>query len=431
MLARLAALHPKTIDLSLERIARLLARLGDPQLKLPPVIHVAGTNGKGSTVAFLRAMLEAAGRRVHVYTSPHLVRFNERFRIGRVSGGRLVTDDELVAVLTDIERVNAGEPITVFEVTTVAGLALFAQHPADVTLLEVGMGGRFDATNVIERPAATVITPISFDHMDFLGTTLAAIAGEKAGILKRRVPAVSARQPPEALAVIERQAARLAAPLAVSGEQWHAHEEGGRMVYQDDDGLLDLPRPRLVGRHQIENAGAAIAALRTAGFVLPTSAYEAGVAGADWPARLQRLGSGRLIRLLPQGAELWLDGGHNAGGAEVAAAALADLEERAPKPLALVCGMLDTKEPLPFLQHFAGLSRRLVAVPVPGSDRGRPAAALAETARALGFTADVAGDVEAALARLAGEFAVPPRLLVTGSLYLAGDVLARDGTLPS
>jgi dihydrofolate synthase/folylpolyglutamate synthase len=429
VLARLAALHPKTIDLSLDRIARLLARLGDPQLRLPPVIHVAGTNGKGSTIAFLRAVLEAAGRRVHVYTSPHLVRFNERFRLGQIGGGRLATDDELIAVLNELERVNGGEPITVFEITTAAGLTLFARHPAEVVLLEVGMGGRYDATNVIERPLATIITPVSFDHMDYLGNTLAEIAGEKAGILKRRVPAVVARQEPEALKVIERQAARLAAPLAVSGEHWHAYEEGGRLVYQDEAGLLDLPRPRLTGRHQIENAGAAIAALRAAGFALPASAYEAGVAGADWPARLQRLGTGQLIRLLPPGAELWLDGGHNAAGAEVTAAALADLEERVPKPLALVCGMLATKEAAPFLKSFAGLARRLVAVPVP-HEQGRPPEVLAETARALGFQADVAEDVEAALARLAGEIAAPPRVLITGSLYLAGDVLARDGTLP-
>jgi dihydrofolate synthase/folylpolyglutamate synthase len=430
VLARLAALHPKTIDLSLDRIARLLSRLGDPHLRLPPVIHVAGTNGKGSTIAFLRAVLEAAGRRVHVYTSPHLVRFNERFRLGRLGGGRLASDDELVAVLAELERVNAGEPITVFEITTAAGLTLFARHPAEVLLLEVGMGGRFDATNVIERPLASVITPISFDHMDYLGNTLAEIAGEKAGILKRRVPAVVARQEPDALRVIERQAARLAAPLLVSGEHWHAHEEGGRLVYQDEDGLIDLPRPRLIGRHQIENAGAAIAALRAAGFALPAAAYEAGVAGADWPARLQRLGTGKLIRLLPAGGELWLDGGHNAAGAEVTAAALADVEERVPKPLALVCGMLATKEPVPFLKAFAGLARRLVAVPVPHA-QGRPPEALADAARALGFAADVAETVEDALGRLAGEFTAPPRVLITGSLYLAGDVLARNGTPPA
>ncbi|KAA5602371.1 bifunctional folylpolyglutamate synthase/dihydrofolate synthase [Blastochloris sulfoviridis] len=431
VLGRLSALHPKTIDLSLQRIDRLLARLGDPQRSLPPVIHVAGTNGKGSTIAFLRAILEAAGRRVHVYTSPHLVRFNERFRLGQAGGGRLVSDDELESVLGELERANAGQPITVFEIITAAGFVLFARHPADVVLLEVGMGGRYDATNVIERPAVSVITPVSLDHVDYLGTTIEEIAREKAGILKRRVPAVVARQPLDALEVIERQAARLAAPLFVSGEQWHAHEEGGRLVFQDEDGLLDLPRPRLIGRHQIENAGTAIAALRAGKFALPMSAYEAGVAAADWPARLQRLGAGRLIRLLPAGAELWLDGGHNAGGGEVVAATLADLEERAPKPLALVCGMLDTKEPEPFLRHFAGLARRLVAVPVPGHERGRPPGTLVEAAGDLGFEADAAENVEAALARLATAFEDAPRVLVTGSLYLAGDVLARDGTFPT
>ena len=261
IVARLTALHPKRIDLSLDRMQRLLAALGHPERKLPPVIHVAGTNGKGSTIAFLRAILEAAGKRVHVYTSPHLVRFNERFRLGRCGEGQLVSDAELAAALEECERANAGAPITVFEITTAAAFLLFARHPADVLLLEVGLGGRLDATNVIEQPLATVITPISIDHVEFLGDTLEKIAAEKAGILKRGAPAIVAAQARDALAVIERQAARLDAPLRIAGEDWTATEERGRLVYQDDAGLLDLPAPKLYGRHQFENAGLAIATL--------------------------------------------------------------------------------------------------------------------------------------------------------------------------
>ena len=262
IVARLTALHPKRIDLSLERIWRILAALGHPERRLPPTIHVAGTNGKGSTIAFMRAILEAAGLRVHVYTSPHLVRFNERFRLGAKGEGRLVSDQALGDALSECERVNAGAPITVFEITTAAALLLFARNPADVLLLEVGMGGRLDATNVVERPLVTVITPVSFDHAEHLGETLGKIATEKAGIFKPRVPAIVAAQPREALAAIEREAARVKAPIRVAGEDWTATEERGRLVYQDDADLLDLPAPKLFGRHQFENAGVAIAALR-------------------------------------------------------------------------------------------------------------------------------------------------------------------------
>src|SRR5215471_12492941 len=263
--ARLTTLHPNLIDLTLDRMWRLLAALGDPQRQLPPVIHVAGTNGKGSTIAFMRAILEAAGLAVHVYTSPHLVRFNERFRLGEKGGrneGRLATDEELADALAECERTNAGAPITLFEITTAAGLLLFARNPADVLLLEVGLGGRLDATNVIERPLASVITPVSLDHAEHLGNTVSEIAGEKAGILKPGVPAIVAAQPRDALTVIERQAARVKAPIRIAGEDWTATEERGRLVYQDDAGLLDLPAPKLYGRHQFENAGVAIAALR-------------------------------------------------------------------------------------------------------------------------------------------------------------------------
>jgi dihydrofolate synthase/folylpolyglutamate synthase len=432
IVARLTALHPKRIDLSLDRMWRILAALGDPQRRVPPTIHVAGTNGKGSTIAFMRAILEAAGKRVHVYTSPHLVHFNERFRLGTEGEGRLVYDAELAAVLDECERANAGQPITVFEITTAAAFLLFARHPADVLLLEVGLGGRLDATNVIDRPLVTVITPVSFDHAEHLGDTLGKIATEKAGICKPQVPAIVAAQPREALAAIERAAARVKAPIKIAGEDWSATEERGRLVYQDDAGLLDLPAPRLYGRHQFENAGVAIAALRAIGELkIAPGAFEAGIAKAEWPARMQRLAQGRLAALCPAGSELWLDGGHNTDGGRAVANALADLEERVSRPLVLVIGMLATKDCESFLKNFAGLARRVVAVPVPHQEKSFPAEAIAETARAVGIPAQSAGDIETALAAIARFGLEPaPRILIAGSLYLAGAVLSTNGTPP-
>jgi dihydrofolate synthase/folylpolyglutamate synthase len=454
IVARLTALHPKRIDLSLERIERLLAALDHPEKKLPPVIHVAGTNGKGSTIAFLRAILEASGKRVHTYTSPHLVRFNERFRLGAQpksdisdfgqskmpnSGkpefgceGVLVSDAELSATLEECERVNAGHPITVFEITTAVALLLFARHPADVVLMEVGLGGRLDATNVIEHPLATVITPISVDHVDFLGNTLEKIAAEKAGILKRGAPAIVAAQARDALAVIARQAARLGAPLKIAGEDWTATEERGRLVYQDETGLLDLPAPKLYGRHQFENAGLAIAALRAIKpLKIAPAAFEAGLTKADWPARLQRLTQGKLMALSPPGSELWLDGGHNPDGGRAIAAALADLEERVSRPLVLIVGMLASKDCEGFLRNFTGLARRLIAVPVPNAEKGLSAESVADAARAIGLAAtsrDNLGEAFDAARKL--DLDPPPRILITGSLYLAGEALRENGTLP-
>ena len=431
IVARLTALHPKRIDLSLDRVRRLLAALGHPEKKLPPVIHVAGTNGKGSTIAFLRAILEAAGKRVHVYTSPHLVRFNERFRIGGRGESALVSDGELSAAMEECESANAGAPITVFEITTAAGLLLFARHPADVLLLEVGLGGRLDATNVVDNPLATIITRISIDHIDFLGDSIEKIAVEKAGILKHGVPAIVAAQPRDALAVIERQAARLAAPLKVAGADWTATEERGRLVYQDESGLLDLPPPRLYGRHQFENAGLAIAALRTIRFAIPPAAYDAGMSKADWPARLHRLGHGRLVELAPVGSELWLDGGHNPDGGRAISAALADLEERVSRPLVLIVGMLATKDSEGFLGNFAGLARRMIAVPVPNAEKGMSADAVAGAARAIGLSATSCDNLTDALeATRKLDLDPPPRILITGSLYLAGEALRENGTLP-
>ena len=432
ILARLLALHPKRIDLSLDRLQRLLAKINHPERNLPPVIHVAGTNGKGSTIAFLRAILEAAGLRVHAYTSPHLVSFSERFRLGVQGEGVLVSDVELSATLEECERANEGAPITVFEITTAVGLLLFSRHPADVLLMEVGLGGRLDATNVIEKPIATVITPISIDHTEFLGNTLEKIAAEKAGILKAGVPAIIAAQSRDALAVIERRAARLKAPIKIAGEDWIATEERGRLVYQDDNGLLDLPAPKLFGRHQFENAGLAIATLRAIPQLkLAPAAFETGMTKADWPARLHRLPAGHLVDLAPAGSELWLDGGHNPDGGRTVAAALADLEERVSRPLVLIVGMLATKDCEGFLNNFAGLARRMIAVPVPGAEKGMTADAVAKVARNIGIPATSRDDLESALDAVRKlDLDPPPRILITGSLYLAGDVLRENGTPP-
>ena len=432
LIARLSALHPKRIDLDLERMHRLLERLDHPERRLPPVVHVAGTNGKGSTIAYLRAILEAANLRVHVYTSPYLVRINECFRLGRTGGGVLVDDDELRAALEHCERANAGAPITIFEIETAAAFCLFAQHPADVLLLEVGLGGRLDATNVIDAPLATVIAPVSMDHTEFLGPTLMTIAREKAGIIKRDVPAICAEQTPEAIAVIEAQAKRMHATLHIAGQDWHVNVERGRLVYQDDRGLMDLAAPKLFGRHQFDNAGLAIATLRALEtFKIEPAAFEAGIVNAEWPARMQRLAAGALVEQAPQGCEIWLDGGHNAEGGRVVAAALGDLEERVSRPLVVIAGMMGNKDAGAFLANFAGLTRHIIAVQIPDREGAMPPDRLADAARALGMRVETSGSVEAALrslARLAYE--VPPRILITGSLYLAGHVLSLNGTPP-
>ena len=432
LIARLSELHPQRIELGLERMAELLQRLDHPEHKLPPVIHVAGTNGKGSTIAFLRAIMEAAGLRVHAYTSPSLVRVNERFRIGRSGGGILVSDDELYAAFERCERANAGAPITLFEIETAAALWLFAQHPADVVLLEVGLGGRLDATNVIDAPLATVIAPISTDHTEFLGDSLITIAREKAGIIKRNVPVVCAEQPAEALAVIEQHAKRMQAPLQRAGQEWQVNIERGRLVYQDDRGLMDLAAPKLFGRHQFDNAGLAIATLRAQHrFRIEMAAFEPGIVHAEWPARMQRLASGKLLDQAPRGCEIWLDGGHNAEGGRVAAAALGDLEERVSRPLVVIVGMMANKDPGAFLANFAGLTRHIIAVQIPDRDNAMSPDRLADAARQLGMRVETAVGIEAALSSLARlVYEVAPRILVTGSLYLAGHVLSVNGTPP-
>lgn len=425
VLQRLLGLHPKSIDLSLERIDRLLVKLGSPHERVAPIIHIAGTNGKGSTSAFCRAILEAAGQTVHVYTSPHLCRFNERIRLA----GALVSDEALIAALARCEEVNAGAPITFFEITTAAAFLLFSQTPADALILEVGLGGRLDTTNVITSPAVSVITPIGLDHQAYLGDTLALIAAEKAGILKRGRPAIIAQQEDEALAVIERAAARLSAPLRISGQQWTSAEESGRLVLHHEDGLLDLPAPRLVGRHQFENAGAALMAVRAFMPTIAHTALEQGLAGVDWPARLQRLSAGPLLAHLPEGAELWLDGGHNPHAGRALATALADLEERVPKPLLLICGMLSTKDAAGFFVPFSGLARKVLTLTIPDEALAMSAHDLAAAARLAGLDASPCDTLDQALQATAGS-ADGPRILVCGSLYLAGKVLTRNAMAP-
>ena len=415
ILDRLMALHPKVIDLSLDRMHRLLASLGHPERDLPPVIHIAGTNGKGSTLAMIRAGLEAGGQRVHAYTSPHLARFHERIRLA----GALIDEAHLAALLEECERANAGHPITFFEITTAAALLGFARSPADHTLLEVGLGGRLDATNVIDRPALTVITPVSIDHTQYLGETLRQIAAEKAGIIKPRVPCVVAAQPDEAVRVIEARAQGLTAPLLVAGQHWHAVRDQDGMIYQDDHGLWNLPLPNLVGPHQIQNAGTALAALRALG--ASGAQALAAVTKAEWPARMQRLRSGPLVDLAGPGTELWLDGGHNPAGGQAVAATLAAMPAR---PTRLICGMLNTKDVAGYLRPLAAQVAGLTAVAVPGEANTLPAAQTAAAAAALGMVADTAPDVATALSHLTGAYP-RGRVLICGSLYLAGRVL-RD-----
>jgi dihydrofolate synthase/folylpolyglutamate synthase len=427
LLAELRGLHPRLIDLSLGRIEGLLAKLGNPERRLPPVVHVAGTNGKGSVTAFLTAMLEAADLRVHAYTSPHLVRFHERIALaGADRRARPIGETELVNRLAEVQRINAGEPITFFEITTAAAFLAFAETPADAVILEVGLGGRLDATNVVSRPALSVITPVSLDHADKLGATVAEIAREKAGILKTGVSAVVSAQPPEALEAIRARAHEVVAPLSVWGEDFEAFEQNSRMVFQSAERLLDLPLPALIGQHQVANAGTAVAAaLRLKSLGLSVAAIEQGLRRACWPARMQRLCDGPLTRPLRPGSELWLDGGHNPAGGQVIAQTLAELDERAPKEVSLVAGMMRNKDAARFLEHFRGLARRIVTVPIPkGPEAAYAPEELAGVAASLGFDATPAGDVGEAIRGLQGPDAPAQRILICGSLYLAGEVLA-------
>ncbi|MEZ5843312.1 MAG: folylpolyglutamate synthase/dihydrofolate synthase family protein [Hyphomicrobiaceae bacterium] len=434
ILAELKTLYPLLIDLSLDRVVRLLGALADPHRRLPPVIHVAGTNGKGSTCAFLKAMLEAAGRRVHVYTSPHLVRFSERIQLAGADGKALPIDEtRLIALLQRVKSANAGQPITFFEITTAAAFLAFAETPADCVILEVGLGGRLDTTNVVERPELTVITPISIDHAEKLGGTLAAIAREKAGIIKPRVPCVVSDQPDEALIEIELAAVRARAPLIVRGRDYDAFAQSGRLVFQREDSVLDLPLPALFGRHQIANAGTSVAAALAlpAALAPGEAAIEAGLLAAEWPARMAKLQGGPLGRIASSETELWLDGGHNPAAGVALAETLADLDERSPKPVALIVGMMGQKDAAGFLAPFRGVVGTLIAVPIAGAHEApHPPEPIAEIARGLGIAALAAGSVPEALSHVETLISGPKRVLICGSLYLAGSVLALQQGVP-
>jgi len=435
VLKRLLSLHPKSIDLALDRVLRLLGALGNPQNRLPPVIHVAGTNGKGSVCAFARAMLEAQGLRVHVHTSPHLVKFHERIRLA----GKLISEEGLVSLLEEVEQVNQGREITFFEITAAAMFLAFSRYPADAVVLEVGLGGTFDATKVVPNPVMTVIQPVGLDHKEFLGDDLASIAAEKAGIIKKGAPLVVGPQVEVARDVILAHADRMGVPVFEFGQDFASRQEHGCMVYEDEVGLLDLPLPRLIGRHQIENAGVAIAALRHAGSFEgkrlgwgQDAAVEKGLATVEWPARLQRLLRGPLVESAPSGAEIWLDGGHNPHGAEAVSRAMADMEEHGERPLYLICGMLANKDALGYLRAFQGLARHVVTVAIPGEAASLGAGALYDIARRAGLDSAPAEDLDDAMLQVTAWTRLdvqdtPPRILICGSLYLAGKVLAENG----
>jgi dihydrofolate synthase/folylpolyglutamate synthase len=417
ILARLMALHPKVIDLSLDRMHRILSALGNPERHIPPVIHVAGTNGKGSTQAMIRAGLQAGGKRVHAYTSPHLAHFHERIRLA----GDLIAEDHLAAILEECEVANDGHPITFFEITTAAAFLAFSRTPADYTLLEVGLGGRLDATNVVDNPTLTVITPVSIDHTQYLGDTLPLIAGEKAGIIKRRTLCIIGPQEDEALRVIELKAQGLTAPISAYGQNWMVQAERDGMVFQDDHGLWDLPLPNLAGAHQIQNAGTALAALRQLG--ASADMARAAVTTAEWPARMQRLRRGPLIDLAGPTAEIWLDGGHNPAGGLAIAATLSAMPHR---PTHLICGMLNTKDITGYLRPLAPLTASLSAINIPGEANTLPAAETAKAALQVGMETSTADDAAEAISRIIAKDA-SARILICGSLYLAGRILRDNG----
>ncbi|MDF1776477.1 MAG: bifunctional folylpolyglutamate synthase/dihydrofolate synthase [Rhizobiaceae bacterium] len=433
---QLMRLHPKGFDLSLDRIRALLDRLGNPQDRLPPTIHIAGTNGKGSATAFCRAMLEAAGLSVHVHTSPHLVNWHERFRLGQKGKrGALVSDAVLVDAIRRVADANGGAFITVFEILTAVTFVLFSEHPADAAIIEVGLGGRFDATNVMTHPAVSLIMPISLDHQAYLGDRVELIAAEKAGIIKRGTPVIIGYQEQDAARdTILATAQRLGCDVSVYGQDFHAHEEHGRLVYQDESGLDDLPLPQLSGRHQLANAAAAIRALKAAGFDLPVQHIEQGLQSAEWSGRMQHVSSGPIMDQAPEGAEIWIDGGHNPAAGQVIAEMLAEQEEKRPRPLFLISGMINTKDPVGYFSAFAGMARHVYTVPVTGSDAGIDPVLLAEDAASAGLSAQPALNVAQAMRLMRKDWPdleAPPRILIGGSLYMIGDVLADNGLTPT
>lgn len=416
ILERLMSLHPKVIDLTLDRVWRLLETLENPQDQLSEVIHIAGTNGKGSVLAMLRAGLEAEGHAVHAYTSPHLARFHERIRLA----GSLITEEALATLLEECETANGGEPITYFEITTVAALLAFARQPSDYTLLEVGLGGRLDATNVIEKPAVSVITPVSMDHEQFLGNTIEAIAGEKAGILKSGCFGVVGKQDDRAQEVIEQAAWNCGATLKSYGQHWHVWEERGLLIFQDEFGLVELPKPNLRGEHQLQNAGIAIATLRLLG--KGTDALEGAVTKAEWPARMQKLKTGPLVDAAGD-AELWLDGGHNPAAGQALAAVLRDLPS---KPIYLISGMLSTKDAQGYLDPLAEQTAQILTLQIPGEEASLTADQLADLATGLGMDASPIEDIATAVAQITDQNS-HARIIICGSLYLAGQILRENG----
>lgn len=424
ILARFVRYHPDRIDLSLDRMYRLLADLGDPHTKLPPVIHVAGTNGKGSTVAFLRAALEASGKVVSAYTSPHLIRFAERYRIA----GTIPGDEALLALFEEIEDRNAGKPITEFEITTAAAFLAFSRAPADIAILEVGLGGRFDATNVVDSPLATVITRVALDHMDFLGDTITAIAGEKAAIQKSGVPSIIGPQDAEALAVISSAAETVGAPLYRAGQEWTVapDPDTGGFTYQHRAITWRMPTPALPGSHQRDNAATAIACFDLCGLPGVTQATIAqGLQNIDWPGRLQQLTDGPLNRLLPDGWEIWVDAGHNPSGAMAAAGMFRGLSTRDERPLHLVVAMAQDKDADGFLAPFRDVAHSATAVAVPNEPRMRDPDSLAPCFGAAGLSGQAAGSLEYALNALALKTG-PARILITGSHLLVGAALSSN-----
>lgn len=415
ILERLMSLHPKIIDLTLDRMMRLLNLLDNPEKIIPPVIHIAGTNGKGSTQAMIRAGLEASGDICHAYTSPHLARFHERIFLA----GSIIEEIDLANYLSECEKVNGTTPITYFEITTCAALLAFSEKNADYTLLEVGLGGRLDATNVIDQPKITVITPISIDHQQYLGDTLAEIASEKAGILKRNCFAIIGPQEEEALAVIESRAYEVGATCKIYGQHWHVWEENGRLVFQDENGLLDLPLPKLIGAHQIQNAGIALATLRYLG--KENVSFEGAMLNADWPARMQRLKKGPLTSIATD-AEIWLDGGHNKAAGYALSEALSRLQSR---KLFLIVGMLNTKDVAGYMQPLLSQSKRLYGVSIPGEAATMTAKETVDVAIDVGFEASVSENVESAIKEIIKQDQ-NARILICGSLYLAGNILQKN-----
>ena len=413
VLDRLLSLHPKIIDLTLDRVTRLLKKLNNPEDKISQVVHIAGTNGKGSTQAFLRAAIESSGESAHVYTSPHLTRFHERIRVA----GSLISENVLADILNECELANNGKPITFFEITTCAAFLIFSRIKADYTLLEVGLGGRLDATNILKKPKLTIITPISMDHVQFLGSTIEQIANEKAGIIKEGIPCIVGHQSKDAIDVIKKRAIELKSKLKIYGEHWQVYAKSDKLIFKDAMGFLELPLPKLIGQHQIENAGTAIAAMRE--LSIPDEACKESMKNVYWPARMQRLESGPLVKMANE-SEIWLDGGHN----QAAGIAISNALEQLPKGRTniLICGMLKTKDLKAFLNPLFNSAKFLYGIRIQGEENSNSAEIIVNQAREIGFSAFKTQKVSDAILQIIK--AHPnSRIIICGSLFLAGKIL--------